>query len=119
MDKRGAVAHLVGKLATNQRSEARIPVRAKSNFFCSSVSIQYYFAQLIDIQKKLGRENFPLIDQAYYPNHKEMLITPKFPVVVKIGHAHSGLGKVGSCCLRLSRKMVHRKCVNLSIDLTT
>ncbi|KAK3743913.1 hypothetical protein RRG08_054799 [Elysia crispata] len=54
----------------------------------------WVFAQLIDIGKRLGRENFPLIDQAYYPNHKEMLITPKFPVVVKIGHAHSGLGKI-------------------------
>nr|AAK83048.1 synapsin isoform 2.1 [Aplysia californica] len=54
----------------------------------------WVFAQLIEIQKRLGKESFPLIDQAYYPNHKEMLITPKFPVVVKIGHAHSGLGKV-------------------------
>ena len=26
------------------------------------------------------------------------LVTPKFPVVVKIGHAHSGLGKVGAIC---------------------
>ncbi|KAK3102232.1 hypothetical protein FSP39_009782 [Pinctada imbricata] len=54
----------------------------------------WVFSQLIRIQKKLGRDNFPLIDQAYYPNHREMLITPKFPVVVKVGHAHSGVGKV-------------------------
>ncbi|PVD24729.1 hypothetical protein C0Q70_15214 [Pomacea canaliculata] len=54
----------------------------------------WVFAQLIQIQKRLGKEAFPLIEQAYYPNHKEMLITPKFPVVVKIGHAHQGLGKV-------------------------
>ncbi|XP_048252822.1 synapsin-like isoform X1 [Haliotis rufescens] len=59
----------------------------------------WVFAHLIMIQKRLGKEMFPLIEQAYYPNHKEMvsnlwLITPKFPVVVKIGHAHSGLGKV-------------------------
>ncbi|KAL8593454.1 hypothetical protein ACOMHN_037288 [Nucella lapillus] len=54
----------------------------------------WVFAQMIQIQKRLGREAFPLIEQAYYPNHKEMLITPKFPVVVKIGHAHQGLGKV-------------------------
>ena len=26
------------------------------------------------------------------------LITPKFPVVVKIGHAHSGMGKVRHIC---------------------
>ncbi|XP_036370006.1 synapsin-like isoform X1 [Octopus sinensis] len=59
----------------------------------------WVMAHLIQIQKKLGPDKFPLIDQAYYPNHKEMvsnlwLVTPKFPVVVKIGHAHSGMGKV-------------------------
>ncbi|GAB1610018.1 synapsin-like, partial, partial [Argonauta hians] len=54
----------------------------------------WVMAHLIQIHKKLGPERFPLIDQAYYPNHKEMLVTPKFPVVVKIGHAHSGMGKV-------------------------
>ncbi|KAK2184997.1 hypothetical protein NP493_248g03017 [Ridgeia piscesae] len=54
----------------------------------------WIFAQLIRIQKRLGTERFPLIDQSYYPNHKEMLVTPKFPVVVKIGHAHAGMGKV-------------------------
>ena len=31
------------------------------------------FAQLVKIQKKLGRERFPLIEQSYYPNHKEMV----------------------------------------------
>ena len=31
------------------------------------------FAQLIEIQKRLGKENFPLIDQTYFPNHKEMV----------------------------------------------
>ncbi|XP_076469042.1 synapsin-like isoform X2 [Babylonia areolata] len=54
----------------------------------------WVFAQMIQIQKRVGREAFPLIEQAYYPNHKEMLTTPKFPVVVKIGHAHQGLGKM-------------------------
>ncbi|XP_064605137.1 synapsin-like [Liolophura sinensis] len=54
----------------------------------------WVFSHLIQIQRKVGKDNFPLIEQAYYPNHKEMLVTPKFPVVVKIGHAHSGLGKV-------------------------
>ncbi|XP_019620573.1 PREDICTED: synapsin-3-like isoform X2 [Branchiostoma belcheri] len=54
----------------------------------------WVYAHLLQIRKRLGKEKFPLIDRAYYPNHKEMLITPKFPVVVKIGHAHAGLGKV-------------------------
>ncbi|XP_029197265.1 synapsin-2-like isoform X2 [Acropora muricata] len=54
----------------------------------------WVFAQLIRLQKRLGKEEFPLVEQAYYPNYKEMLITPKFPVVVKVGHANGGYGKV-------------------------
>ncbi|XP_073500601.1 synapsin-2 [Phyllobates terribilis] len=54
----------------------------------------WVFAQLIFAYKTLGAEKFPLIEQTYYPNHKEMLAMPSFPVVVKIGHAHSGMGKV-------------------------
>uniref|UniRef100_A0AAY4EL64 Synapsin-2 n=1 Tax=Denticeps clupeoides TaxID=299321 RepID=A0AAY4EL64_9TELE len=52
------------------------------------------FAQLISTYRSLGPEKFPLIEQTYYPNHKEMVTMPTFPVVVKIGHAHSGVGKV-------------------------
>ncbi|XP_051873312.1 LOW QUALITY PROTEIN: synapsin-2b [Pristis pectinata] len=54
----------------------------------------WVFAQLASIYKRLGPEKFPLIEQIFYPNHKEMLTMPTFPVVVKIGHAHSGMGKV-------------------------
>ncbi|XP_075431061.1 synapsin-2 isoform X2 [Ascaphus truei] len=54
----------------------------------------WVFAQLVSTYKIMGGEKFPLIDQTYYPNHKEMLAMPTFPVVVKIGHAHSGMGKV-------------------------
>ncbi|KAK7878661.1 hypothetical protein WMY93_030497 [Mugilogobius chulae] len=52
------------------------------------------FAQLINTHRKLGAEKFPLIEQTFYPNYKEMVSMPTFPVVVKIGHAHSGMGKV-------------------------
>ncbi|KAF0034462.1 hypothetical protein F2P81_012220 [Scophthalmus maximus] len=52
------------------------------------------FSQLINNQKRLGSDKFPLIDQTFYPNYKDMISTPSFPVVVKIGHAHSGMGKV-------------------------
>eukprot|EP01112_Ceratiomyxa_fruticulosa_P009940 TRINITY_DN260_c0_g1_i3.p1 TRINITY_DN260_c0_g1~~TRINITY_DN260_c0_g1_i3.p1 ORF type:complete len:379 (-),score=87.44 TRINITY_DN260_c0_g1_i3:91-1227(-) len=52
------------------------------------------FGALKDIQSKLGRENFPLIAQTFYPHHREMLITPEFPIVAKVGHAHSGFGKI-------------------------
>ncbi|XP_076874901.1 synapsin-2a [Brachyhypopomus gauderio] len=52
------------------------------------------FAQLISTHRRLGAEKFPLIEQTFYPNHKEMVTMPTFPVVVKIGHAHCGVGKV-------------------------
>ncbi|CAG0883298.1 unnamed protein product [Cyprideis torosa] len=54
----------------------------------------WVFAHLLDLQRKLGKDNFPLIEQNYYPNWKEMASIPRFPVVLKIGHAHNGLGKV-------------------------
>ncbi|CAL8247584.1 unnamed protein product [Merluccius merluccius] len=54
----------------------------------------WVFAQMTRLSKTLGPEEFPLIEQVYYPNHKEMLTSPVFPVVIKMGHAHSGMGKV-------------------------
>ncbi|KAL8164186.1 UNVERIFIED_CONTAM: synaptotagmin C2 domain protein, Syn1 [Gekko kuhli] len=32
----------------------------------------WVFAQMVRLHRKLGPEEFPLIDQTYYPNHKEM-----------------------------------------------
>ncbi|XP_038139362.1 synapsin-1 isoform X2 [Cyprinodon tularosa] len=54
----------------------------------------WVFAQMSRLHKQLGPDEFPLIEQVYYPNHKEMISAPRFPVVVKMGHAHSGMGKV-------------------------
>ncbi|XP_022610391.1 synapsin-1 isoform X2 [Seriola dumerili] len=54
----------------------------------------WVFAQMSRLYKQLGPEEFPLIEQVYYPNHKEMITSPRFPVVIKMGHAHSGMGKV-------------------------
>ena len=69
------------------------------------------YAHLLEIQRRVGRENFPLIDQVFYPSHRDMVsslsqilsVNKNFPVqdhkgnypcVFKIGHAHGGLGKV-------------------------
>lgn len=46
------------------------------------------------IQRRLGKLAFPLIEQTYYQSHHDMIIAPKFPVVVKIGHGHAGAGKI-------------------------
>ncbi|XP_011297570.1 synapsin [Fopius arisanus] len=53
----------------------------------------WVFAHLLGLQRRLGKENFPLIDQTYYPNHREMVSAPRYPAVVKLGHAHGGIGK--------------------------
>ncbi|ELK17033.1 Synapsin-1 [Pteropus alecto] len=34
----------------------------------------WVFAQMVRLHKKLGTEEFPLIDQTFYPNHKEMRV---------------------------------------------
>lgn len=36
-------------------------------------SLPHQFSQLITIQQKLGKDNFPLIEQTFYPNYKEMV----------------------------------------------
>ncbi|GFQ86874.1 synapsin [Trichonephila clavata] len=33
----------------------------------------WVFSQLLHMQRRLGKENFPLIEQSYFPNHKEMV----------------------------------------------
>ncbi|XP_074682594.1 synapsin-3 isoform X2 [Strix aluco] len=59
--------------------------------FCSK---PWVFSQLIKIFNLLGPEKFPLVEQTFFPSHKQMLTTPNFPVVIKLGHAHAGMGKV-------------------------
>ncbi|XP_066116026.1 synapsin-3 [Saccopteryx bilineata] len=59
--------------------------------FCSK---PWVFSQLIKIFHSLGPEKFPLVEQTFFPNHKPMLAAPHFPVVVKLGHAHAGMGKI-------------------------
>lgn len=54
----------------------------------------WVFAHLQSIQRRLGREQFPLMEQSFFPNHTDMLAASKFPCVVKVDHAHGGLGKV-------------------------
>ncbi|XP_064175391.1 synapsin-3-like isoform X2 [Anguilla rostrata] len=59
--------------------------------FCSK---PWVFSHMIKLFQSLGPEKFPLNEQTFYPNHRQMLSTPAFPVVVKMGHAHSGMGKI-------------------------
>ncbi|KAM9467580.1 synapsin-3 [Clarias gariepinus] len=59
--------------------------------FCSK---PWVFAHMIKLYHDLGPEKFPLNEQTFFPNHTQMMPTPTFPVVVKMGHAHAGMGKI-------------------------
>jgi len=54
----------------------------------------WVYAHLLGLQKKLGKDNFPLMEQSFFQNHRDIVWTGGFPCVFKIGHAHGGLGKV-------------------------
>ncbi|XP_053271428.1 synapsin-3 [Pleuronectes platessa] len=59
--------------------------------FCSK---PWVFSQMIRLYHSLGPEKFPLNEQTFYPNHTQMVTTPSYPVVVKMGHAYAGMGKI-------------------------
>uniref|UniRef100_A0A667WXS4 Synapsin III n=1 Tax=Myripristis murdjan TaxID=586833 RepID=A0A667WXS4_9TELE len=59
--------------------------------FCSK---PWVFSHMIKLYHSLGPEKFPLNEQTFYPNHTQMVSTPSLPVVVKMGHAHAGMGKI-------------------------
>jgi len=72
----------------------------QSIYMCSEKPIVY--GSLKSIEQKLGRDNFPVIPQIYYPNirtcdmfvEQEGKTIPKsFPQVIKIGTVHAGYGK--------------------------
>ncbi|KAL6070871.1 Type 1 glutamine amidotransferase domain-containing protein [Balamuthia mandrillaris] len=64
----------------------------ESAYFCLERPL--VFGQLKAIQKKLGKEEFPLIPQTLYSSHRDMIIAPDCPLVGKVGHAHAGYGKM-------------------------
>lgn len=44
--------------------------------FKTNLSFQdkpWIFSHLLQIQRRVGKENFPLIEQSFYPNYKEMV----------------------------------------------
>eukprot|EP01113_Clastostelium_recurvatum_P024610 TRINITY_DN2937_c1_g1_i2.p1 TRINITY_DN2937_c1_g1~~TRINITY_DN2937_c1_g1_i2.p1 ORF type:complete len:375 (-),score=106.16 TRINITY_DN2937_c1_g1_i2:25-1149(-) len=52
------------------------------------------YRKLLQVQKRLGTLEFPLIPQTFHPDHKAMYFLPEFPVVVKVGTASGGVGKM-------------------------
>ncbi len=52
------------------------------------------YGRLRKIRDIYGEENFPLIQQYYYPNFSEISITPNAPYVLKVSYPHAGYGKI-------------------------
>uniref|UniRef100_A0A8C6WVS1 Synapsin III n=1 Tax=Neogobius melanostomus TaxID=47308 RepID=A0A8C6WVS1_9GOBI len=62
--------------------------------FCSK---PWVFSQMIKLYHSLGPEKFPLNEQMFFPGHAQMVSAKpigSYPVVVKMGHAHAGMGKI-------------------------
>mmetsp|Transcript_7749 Transcript_7749/g.8557 ORF Transcript_7749/g.8557 Transcript_7749/m.8557 type:complete len:359 (+) Transcript_7749:62-1138(+) len=51
-------------------------------------------SELHKIQRKFGSAKFPVISQSYYSTYRTMMYGRKFPTVLKVGHAHAGMGKM-------------------------
>jgi len=64
----------------------------ESLYLCQEKPILHSY--LRKVQKKLGKENFPLIPSTYYSSWKCLTFSDGFPLVAKIGTAHAGFGKM-------------------------
>ena len=51
-------------------------------------------AELGRIQRELGHAAFPVVEQSYFSRYSSMMYGNSFPAVVKVGHAHAGMGKM-------------------------
>jgi synapsin len=51
-------------------------------------------AELNRLNRTLGDEIFPVVDQSYFSSYRGMMYGNSFPAVVKVGHAHAGYGKM-------------------------
>ncbi|XP_055375012.1 synapsin [Condylostylus longicornis] len=51
----------------------------------------WVFAHLLQLQRRLGKDAFPLIPKTFFPNTKDLYSWSKFPCVLKAGHCHGGL----------------------------
>lgn len=51
-------------------------------------------AELHRLNRELGDDVFPVMEQQFFATHAEMMYTQAFPAVVKVGSAHAGMGKM-------------------------
>jgi len=80
--------NLMGFYQSNIPSINTIP----SLYLCQEKPIIYSY--LTKVQKRLGKDYFPLIHSTYYSSWKCMTFSDGFPLVAKVGTAHAGFGKM-------------------------
>lgn len=59
--------------------------------FCERPAVQ---GQLHRLQRRLGKETFPVVPQHYCSSSRSLMYGYTFPAVVKVGSAHAGAGKM-------------------------
>ena len=73
---------------------ANIPSINSWQAIYSNLERAIMFGGLRSIKDKYGYDAFPLIAATFYSHHRRMIISPDMPCIVKISHAHAGMGKI-------------------------
>ncbi|KAF7490790.1 Synapsin, partial [Sarcoptes scabiei] len=72
----------------------QIPTINSLQSFYNFQNKSWIYSNLLILQRKYGREEFPLIEQTFHPIFKDSSGVPKLPCVAKIGSQCSGMGKI-------------------------
>ena len=73
---------------------ANIPMINELPAIMAEIEKPLMYGRLRKIRDIYGENNFPLIQQYYYPNFAEICITPSSPFVLKVSYPHAGYGKI-------------------------
>lgn len=73
---------------------AAVPSLNTAHSFLMAQDKSALWGCLRQLQLRVGSKKFPLIPQIFYPTYRSMFFLPDLPVVVKVGTASSGLGKM-------------------------
>ena len=73
---------------------SNIPMINELSAIIAELEKPIMYGRLRKIRDLYGEENFPLIQQYYYPNYSEICITPSAPYVLKVSFPHAGYGKI-------------------------
>jgi len=74
---------------------ARVPAMNSLHSLLLDLERPVMYGALAEVEQRLGHEKFPLIPLAYYSSYAQMVVPRSdFPFVVKVSHAHRGMGKI-------------------------